>query len=211
MAPLQGCYSPIDVLRGTADTVQQVRHYASFGGIPLTKLLEWTLQYLSAIALTWPSFYQLYPSLIGSAGFADPFRTTLYDPARYPPGYSPDAHWLTSAAATFQPLMSRAIPLPPAAVLTCVVATGLSTDEALVDPLAGVAWPQLRNPAVGDGVTTDVEQTAPQGLLVTVAGAHASVPLGITISGLLADLIRDPRVSAGTGAGSGGSAGSRAG
>jgi pimeloyl-ACP methyl ester carboxylesterase len=192
--PIQGCYCPIDTLRGSAAQITQVIGYAPYAARVNLSAPYWGIQYLANICLTWPSLYQLMPSLIGSAAAADPYRESLYIAARYPAGYLPSQRYLNDAHRVFQPLMSAAAALPPAAVLTTVVATGLSTNLRLDSPLNGGPWPALVNPLTGDGVTAAVEQTVPQALTVTVAGAHASIPLGITQSGLLADLIRDPRV-----------------
>src|SRR5205807_5333466 len=111
---------------------------------------DWALSYLNSVALTWPSFYELMPSLLGSEAAADPNRALLFQAGNYDLGTPVSQPWLNHATGVFQPAMQAPDTFPPDYVMTCVVASGLGTPQALASPTLPLALSSLSSTNDGD-------------------------------------------------------------
>lgn len=193
-SPFQGSYAPQQFAFGQSASVQQLLALAS---VPATQfsapLGSWALAFLNAVALTWPCFYELMPSLLGAEAATDPNRALLYDAGNYDVGAAVSQNWLNHATGVFQPAMQAPDTFPPDYVMTCVVASGLNTSRALSSTTLPIALSSLSANNDGDATVTAGSQLRTPSLKVSVVGSHQSVPLAITTSGLLAQLITDPR------------------
>jgi pimeloyl-ACP methyl ester carboxylesterase len=192
-SPFQGSYAPQQWLAGTDPSIQQLTDLSQIPGLPTQYIAMWALGFLNGIALTWPSFYQLMPSLVGSEALRDPFRFALFKATNYSVGAPVSQAWLDSAKNGFQPGLALPATYPPDWCLTAVVSSGISTAFRLVNGALPLQLGNLIADQDGDGVVTAGSQTPPQGQIVNVSGSHSSVPLGIAVTGLLAQLITDPR------------------
>lgn len=193
-SPFQGSYGPLQWLLGVSGSVQQLLAMGTWGpGLLPTLHAKWALDFLNALALTWPSFYELYPALGGSEAVGDPNRALLYTAGNYRSPTAPDQHWLDFSRNTFQAQLRDPNTFPPDWVMTCVSADGLATPFMLNSSSVPLKLGNLGVTSDGDGVVTAGSAERSPALVVSVTGAHASVPLAITTSGLLAALILDPR------------------
>lgn len=193
-SPIQGSYEPINWLTGTLPGVQQLLALfplVSRAALPVP--VYWTLDYLNALVLTWPAFYELYPGLLGFDATVDINRPSLYVPGNYPPRIRPSPAWLTYARTVFQPALFDSSAFPPDYVLTCVASMGLVTAFELLSTDSPLDLTNLGTTPFGDGIVNTTSQIRAPGKVVRVTGGHASVPIGLAVNGVLADLIRDPR------------------
>jgi pimeloyl-ACP methyl ester carboxylesterase len=192
--PFQGSYWTIQWLTGVNATIQQLaavdNAFQMLAGFP--KEL-WTLPFLNALTLTWPAFYELFPSLLGSEAQTDPNRALLYNASNYPRLVNPSPDWLLYAQEDWQPTLVVPAAFPPSWVMTTVGGTGLSTPNTLLSSAVPISLTQLGTTMDGDGVVTRASATRSPGLSVTVEADHASMPLGLARTGQLRDLIIDPR------------------
>lgn len=192
-SPFQGSYAPIQWLLGTNPSVLQLIALGNLNGFPPPFNLEFQLNFLNALALTWPAFYELYPSLLGTEVDDDPRRPELYDLSTYGAPTAPSPVWLDFAKTTFQPVMAAANTIPPDWVLTTVAGTGLTTVSKKTSSRVPLSLSELGTSSDGDGVVTVGSAHRSSGKQVNVVSAHASLPLGIAASGLLAQLITEVR------------------
>jgi pimeloyl-ACP methyl ester carboxylesterase len=192
--PFQGSYSPQQWMLGVSPNVAQLLALAAIPGTTGSAPVgQWALSYLNAVALTWPTFYELMPALGGSEAAKDPNRSLLYAAGNYDVGAAVSQTWLDFSRLSFQPGLAGPDTFPPDWVLTCVTSSSIATPERLASSAVPIALNSLANTFDGDGVVTVGSQTRSPSKLVTVNGYHTSVPLAITVSGLLAQLIEDPR------------------
>jgi pimeloyl-ACP methyl ester carboxylesterase len=191
--PFQGSYEPIQWLVGISPSVQQCIALGNSLIPGSSSVAYWGLNYLNALALTWPSFYQLFPSLVGSEAANDPNRPLLYQVANYPIPTTPSQAWLDYVRNTFQPLIASPATFPPDYVMTCVVAGACVTPDGLQSKSIPLTLRSMGSTWDGDGIVTIGSQTRDPSAVVRVAGSHDSVPMAITQSGKLRDLILDPR------------------
>lgn len=192
-SPFQGAYAPIQWLLGSNPSVQQLIALGLTSGLFPPLNLQFQLNFLNALALTWPAFYELYPSLIGTEQENDPQRSRLYDLANYGAPTAPSPVWLDFVKTTFQPVMADARTIPPAWVLTTVAGTGLQTVNRLTSGRVPLALNELGTTFDGDGIVTVGSAHRGVGFEVDIVSNHASIPLGVAASGLLAQLILDTR------------------
>jgi pimeloyl-ACP methyl ester carboxylesterase len=192
-SPFQGSYGPIQWLSGLNPSVQQLLALGALPGQAGSVLAQWQLAFLGNLAATWPSFYELFPALGGTDAVGDPARVALYDATNYPPALAIDQNWLNFSRFGFQPGIAGPDTFPPPAVMTCVVSTGLTTAYRLLSAARPLNLTALGVGQDGDGIVTATSQERRSAAVVYVTGSHASVPLGITTTGLLARLILDPR------------------
>jgi pimeloyl-ACP methyl ester carboxylesterase len=192
--PFQGSYGPITWLNGTGASVAQLLAVSAYPGfIVANPAINWSLNFLNALFLSWPCTYELFPSLIGSEAAADPNRPLLYQRANYPAYAQPSQPWLTFAQNQWQPQIAANLTFPPSWVATYVYGTGIDTAYQLETDKIPLDLTKLKLTNSGDGVVTSASATRSPGAVVGVIGGHSSVPLAITISGQLAKLITDPR------------------
>jgi len=192
--PFQGSYGPINWLNGSGASISEILRVSTFPAPTSVKpFVKWSLDWLNALFLTWPATYQLIPSLAGSEAAADPNRALLYQLANYPDYAQPSQARLDDAKNVFQPLLQGADTFPPAWVATYVYGTGFPTAHRLNTATIPLDLLKLGSTNAGDGVVTVESATRSPGLIVGTKSGHSSIPLNITISGLLAKLIVDPR------------------
>ena len=192
--PFQGSSGMIQWLNGSSVSIKQVLAVGLYP-VPLTirPFVNWSLDWLNALFLTWPAAYQLFPSLVGTDAAADPERSRLYLLGNYPDYAQPSQAWLDYARLTFQPTIANANTFPPSWVATYVYGTGYPTANKLRSTTVPLDLLDLAFTNSGDGVVTVGSATRSPGLTVATLSDHSSMPLAITLSGLLAKLIIDPR------------------
>jgi pimeloyl-ACP methyl ester carboxylesterase len=192
--PFQGSYLPVLWLIGALGIVQELTAiYGLVNVIPNVNPLQWELAYLNALALSWPSFYELLPFAQGPDAAADPNRQLLYNAANYPAAIRPDQNWLDYSRDTFQPKLTAAAASVPPWILTAVAGIGCPTARLLSSPTTPLALSKLGIANDGDGVVMESSALTPGAVNFKVSSSHSSLPLGVAASGLLADLIRDTR------------------
>lgn len=192
--PFQGTYQPIMWLAGLDPSIQQLIVLANLNTPPpFPPLGFWTLEFLNKLALSWPAFYQVFPSLIGSEAANDPNRHLLYTAANYAAISRPSQAWLDDVKNFFQPQMADAITKPPSWIATYVYGTGLYTVNRLGSSTNPLKLNSFSATLQGDGTVTAESASRGPGLVVQVTGDHSSVPLALARNGLLAALILDPR------------------
>lgn len=192
--PFQGSYAPISWLNGSLPSVVQLLAANLWSGFAaINPAVNWTLEFLNGVALTWPCFYQLYPSMIGSEAGPDVNRFRLYNQELYPPNVVPSVARLASVQQFWQPQISALNTFPPPWVATYVVGTGLPTPYRLRSSSTPLNLNDVTLTNSGDSVVTTESATRSPGKVVSIPGDHSSIPLAIATSGLLASLITDPR------------------
>ena len=192
--PFQGSYAPIQWLTGQLASVQELLAVdQAFGLVSGFNPFLWTQVFLNRLALTWPEFYALYPTLNGPDFATDPNRLLLYDSTLYGPVGPPSQAWLDWSRNVWQPATVDTSVFPPSWVMTTVSGIGIATADRLLSRRVPLDLSDLEVTAAGDGLVTLSSSTRTPAANVIVTGEHSSLPLGITQTGLLADLIRDPR------------------
>lgn len=191
--PFQGSYDPINWITGVNVSVQQLLAIGGLTGLPTNIAANLVILFLANLALTWPAFYELFPFYNGTEAAKDPNRRLLYQHTNYPSNLDVSSNWLAHSQTVFQNAIADPSAFPPDYVMTCVVSTGLRTPNKLLTPALPILLTAVGQTQDGDGTVTAGSQTRSPAQLVTLAGSHASVPLAITLSGLLAQLITDPR------------------
>lgn len=192
--PFQGSYGTIDFLAGTSApaeqlfNLQQVAQAAQRG-----TLAQFNSRFLNALALTWPNFYELLPTLGGSEAAKDPQRVKLYTAANYPAPTAPSQTWLDYARNVYQPAIAAANTFPPVEVATYVAGTGIYTWESLGGDQNPLNFDTRINDPAGDGVVTVGSALRSPGAQFTFPCAHASLPLGLSWTGDLAAMIKNNR------------------
>lgn len=192
--PFQGSYAGIDFLAGTSPQAGQLVNVGQLSrAIETGKFIQFQQKFLNALALTWPNFYYLLPSLIGTEAAKDPNRALLYTAANYPGLTAPSQAWLDDAKTSFQPAIAAANTFPPWEVATYVAGNSIYTWEALGNGNVPIDWSTRINDSAGDGVVTQGSALRGPGKNFVFVSDHASLPLGLTITGDLADMIREER------------------
>jgi pimeloyl-ACP methyl ester carboxylesterase len=192
--PFQGTYLPMAWLTGTSASVQQLTSLLGVAQqIGVRFAQQWTLDRINSVVLTWPSFYQLFPSLLGTEAAVDPNRALLYQSGNYPAGLPVQQSNLSAAKLITQPLLAAPETHPPSWVMTSVYSSSLETFSYLITDRTPIDLRRLGVTSAGDGTVTAASAQRSPGLLVETFGAHGSVPLAIATDGLLAKLILDPR------------------
>jgi pimeloyl-ACP methyl ester carboxylesterase len=193
-SPCAGTYLPILYVNGTSAMVQQLLAIGSLASLlPAIKPIQWTIANLNSIALTWPSFNEVLPSLIGPEAAADPNRPLLFSATNYPAGVSPSQAWLDYSTKVYQPLMAGSSTLPPPWVLTCVYGIGQATPDKLDSNAVPIQLLNLGPTTDGDSLATATSAVRGPGAIASIPGDHSTIPLAIAQNGLLAQLILDSR------------------
>lgn len=192
--PFQGSYGTVQWLVGFNQTVIELLN----AGVALRGTLgfdpaKWTLDYLSAIALSWPSFYELFPFLGTPDATIDPYRPLLFNAANYGSIPPVSQGHLDHAADSFQPAVRAALPTIPSWVLTTVAAQGLATPFRLRTNVVPLDLMALDSTQDGDGVVLASSAAVSTSKTYFVAGEHNSLPYGLAQSGELRDMILDQR------------------
>jgi lecithin:cholesterol acyltransferase len=192
--PFQGSYGPIQWLAGVNDTVQQLLSIgAAYASVVGFDPAQWTLAFLNDLALTWPSFYELFPYLGVPDAAQDPNRPLFYATSSYPPIAQPSQALLNYSRDIFQPLVRASSAFPPSWVLTTVAGTGVATPYRKLSANVPIKLTDLENTFDGDGVVTIESAMRTPAAQATVSGQHTQLPLGVTADGALAAWIEDPR------------------
>lgn len=192
-SPFAGSYGGVEFLGGISDTVRQILQIGYAMSPLLATSAYWTLKYISNLALTWPTFYYLWPALGVPEAAQDPNRVLLYDARYYPSYLQVSQDWLDSANDYWQSLMRSPDTHPPEWVMTSVVGDGCVTSNALRSRGVPINFQALGNTWRGDGVVTSASATRSSAAIVEICSAHDSAALNMARSGLLAQLVIDPR------------------
>jgi pimeloyl-ACP methyl ester carboxylesterase len=192
--PFFGCYMPILWINASLSMMQQlIQLSAGLALVPAFNPAFWTIPFLNNIALTWPAFYECYPSLMGPEAAGDPNRSALYTATNYPSSLTASQAWLDYARTEFQPILNASSTNPPSWVMTCVYATGIQTANTLASKQTPLNLFGLGTTMDGDGIVTAASAQRTGAALVTTSADHFSMPVGLLQSGELAALIKDPR------------------
>jgi len=136
----------------------------------------WSQQRIAALVSTFPSAYELLPSLLGPDAAADPARAAIYT-GPWPASRGVSLDRLAEARDVWQPLLAGASTLPPLSVLTTVGGDGYSTVDLLQLPAILGSPFAYRAHDSGDGQVTLASSLLPQSAQYTLAGAHGDLPI----------------------------------
>ncbi len=153
----------------------------------------WSADRIAALTASWPSSYEVLPSLLAPSAGADPHRAAVYD-GLWPANRGVSLVRLSEAREVFQPLLASAATRPPAWVMTTVAGHYLTTPSRLLVP------DQLGDPGVigtesdADGKVCVADALLEGSAQVEVVAAHNDIPAVVAGDGLLADLVAEVRV-----------------
>lgn len=197
--PFQGSYYPLSLVNQTDPSVGQLlawNHiaYSVFGPAVLPgEFTYWTWETLFDLFATFPAFYELFPSMLGTLAASDPDRIYLYNAANYPKDKQPSQAWLNYARQTFQPRVANAFYFPPGAIMTCVSGRGWETPGVLNATIP------FSNPAAlayafdGDSIVQNESAIERPCQNYSYSIEHNSFPQILAGNGDLAKYILDPR------------------
>ena len=140
-------------------------------GVPLG---GWTQQLIARVANSWPSVYELGPSLFAPDAADDPLRAALYSFA-WPQAVGVRPDLLTYARDVWQPYLAGADTQPPPWVLTCVAGRGLPTSARVAALSAGAVVPAIVATGDGDGTVVLSSALGLDGAHHTVSAAHTDL------------------------------------
>lgn len=193
-SPIGGSYVTAFIIGGVYPSMQYILSLSALSYFnPLVLATSFTLEFVNGVFLTWPAFYELWPSLVGAEAAADPNRALLYNVANYRPPASPSQAWLDYARGNWSELINSPAAFPPAWVLTCVAGDGFATGEKLTSSEIPLKLLSIGTTQHGDGVVTVASATRNPCAAVQVNAEHNTLPLAIALDGTLAKLIVDPR------------------
>jgi hypothetical protein len=149
----------------------------------------WSLTELAELAATWPSLYELLPSLNSPDAAADPNRLALYTASNWPAGRGVSQAWLNHALGPWAAFLASAASLPPAEVLTTIAGTGYSTPFSLADVGSLGDVGALGVTSAGDGRVTVASALLPQSVQYAIVAQHGDLPAAANAAGTLAQLV----------------------
>ena len=194
-SPLQGTYYPqaflSDAETGEEQLVflNQVLGYALSLGGPLTTWLNCGENQLGNLFLTFPAFYELMPSLLGSWARSDQYRAGLFQAGNYPSQLAASQDWLDFASSNFWPALAAALAGIPSSILTTVAGVGYPTFYRLDMPAPIISAANYVTTTQGDGVVVSESAQSIEATQVQVVCQHSSIPQALAASGQLLDLI----------------------
>lgn len=196
--PAYGSYQSVRLLADDLSTVTQLAILGSAN--PFADVLSiigggpafMTTAEVVDIAATWPALYETLPALHSPDAAADAYRAAVYDRSRYQPIHPVQA-WLDYAVLVWQPWLLSAAAVPPPAVLTCVIGTGIATPYRLRPGQTFFGASSWDYSSDGDGVVTADQAILPGAAVVRVQASHADVYGHLVDSGTLLALILDDR------------------
>lgn len=161
--------------------------------LPPLNARSWSRLDLLQLAATWPTLYELLPTLGAPDQVDDPERAALYDAAAWPSNRGLAADLLVESRSSFARWLLSPATMPPDWVMTCVAGQGLATPSALLFPRLLGSPASIGSPIDGDGTVTTVSALGPPSARYYFSAAHADLPWLTASSGLLAALVLDPR------------------
>jgi len=196
--PHWGSYAPIEALSLTGQWSRQIQAISLGGQLlnvrtPADRLTFFpTAAQIATLASSFPSVYQLFPSLVAPNAASDPYRSALFGDT-WPTDRGLDLGRIAETAMVFHPLLTRAETVPPPWVLTSAAAQGLPTTSRLLFPSLLGAANALGQSDSGDGTVTTDSAWLAGSALKAVTAAHADMANVLALGGQLADWILDPR------------------
>jgi hypothetical protein len=196
--PHWGSYSPVVAFSGQGQLIAQLTLLALpsyyLGAVPGSGVPfgGWTQERLAAVAGTWPSLYELMPSLLAPDVGSDPLRATLYG-NNWLPSLEVSFPRLIDARTVWQPYLTDPSTMPPAWVLTTVGGNGLPTASELV-ALRSAAGPTIVGyTGAGDGTVPLSSALLPGGAQYTINAAHDDLDQVAEYAADLVGEVLDPR------------------
>lgn len=199
--PHWGTYLPVVIFSLVSEWGQQLGYAISVvGGNALLTLATGRIgprdpRALAQLAASWPSVYELGPSLLAPDADIDPHRAEIYRLRVWTSGVNPSRHWMDVAVREYQPFFAGSSSVPPSWVLTTVGAQGYLTADLIVRPEALGSVEALAETDLADSVVTISSALISDSARVLMACAHSDMPATCATTGMLADLIADPRAA----------------
>lgn len=194
-SPFAGTYYGPLAMTGSDPSLQTVIYWNNVLGGALqfegaSPVKQWTMAELINLVLTWPSFYELFPSLVTPDASNDPNRVDLYSSANWPSPISASQPWLNLSRYNFQPSLSGPeATLPPWQVMSNVIGTGYETASKLTNPRALLDSASYAKVEDGDNVVTVSSAQVARAVKKMVQVDHNSMPAVTIASGLVAGLV----------------------
>jgi pimeloyl-ACP methyl ester carboxylesterase len=180
--PHYGSYGIVRLWSEDAESSRQIAtlslvaaaFYGPLAAVELGKI--WTSQRVAALSATWPSCYEILPSLLAPDAANDPLRPALFM-GDWPVDLEVSRKFLDNAVNVIQPLLAGSAALPPLAVLTTVAGTGYSTVDTLVQsqPLGSSGIYAAHDS--GDGQVAEASALLPLSVQYSLQGAHGDLPV----------------------------------
>jgi hypothetical protein len=197
--PHQGSYAAVLIASGDAEYFEQIQFLSNFiaNGTLRSRVLgyfpSFTTDELRDLSLTWPTVYQLFPLLGGSAAAGDNLRPLLFARSNWPSKTAISEQHLANAKDVIGPWLLSPASMPPPSVLTTVSGFGLPTPNKLLFPeLLGTPG-AIGFTDQGDGSVTTSSAEVADSAVYTLECRHADLPLTTAASGDLARWVLDPR------------------
>jgi hypothetical protein len=189
--PHQGSYSIVQIFSGGSTLILGVALLAylptvatDYAGVP-PAFGAYTVADVVGLILSWPSYYQVLPTLGSPDSGGDPNRPRLYSAANW--ADTPISPTWLAAAETFSALLNSAASMPPANAMTTIAGTGLPTPDILAEPsqlgFLGRSWGSTE---AGDGSVPTHSALVQQSWGYILSAAHNDLPFQACQTGLLA-------------------------
>jgi pimeloyl-ACP methyl ester carboxylesterase len=196
--PHWGCYASVDLFQGGSEQLTQIVNLnyapglAGLGISPPSGNRTWHYSDLVALACTFPSFYNVMPSLLAPHQESDPNRAKLFS-GPWPASIPVQIADLQDMVNVFQPALAGADTMPPPWVLTTVAGVGMPTPDRLDYPSALGQLDSVNRFNVGDGYVPPSSALLAGSAQYTLNVAHEDLPGSTIESGQLVQWILDPR------------------
>lgn len=145
------------------------------------------------LGLTWPSYYDLLPTLGAPDATADPNRALLYQAANWPEDFRPQQAWLDWSRDHTGPWLRSAASKPPAHVLTCVSGVNTTVASALTSAEGFAEGGGLGQYVAGDNAVTRDSAELATGVIWRYGIDHENLLPTLANSGDLRDLVLEVR------------------
>lgn len=145
------------------------------------------------LGLTWPSYYDILPTLGAPDATADPNRALLYQASNWPAAFRPQQAWLDWSRDHTGPWLRSAASKPPPEVLTCVSGVNTTVPSALTSPEEFAQGGGLGQYVIGDNAVTRDSAELSTGVIWRYGIDHENLLPTLANSGELRDLILDVR------------------
>lgn len=145
------------------------------------------------LALTWPSFYDVLPTLGAPDAAADPNRALLYDAANWPAEARPQQTWLDHSKNVTGPWLRSSASQPPSQVITCISGVGYSLSSQLTSPEQFAEGGGLGAYADGDNAVTSASAELSGSVVWRYGITHENLMASLANSGDLANYVLEVR------------------
>jgi len=199
--PHHGTYLAVLALSGLSAEALDLASISSAGrGIQvvlpdvLPAYKEWLLRDIERLIASWPSIYQLMPSLTSEDAAADPLRAELYSAENWPAAAGVSQLWLDYARTTWASRLSSPAAHPPKWVMTTVAGLGHGGGYVLSDVSQLGRRGALVDRTDGDGIVSADSAYLSGGTHYLLTDCrHHELPLVTALTGDLAEWVRAQR------------------